>query len=58
MNKYTIVGCVSLFALLLAGFAPHAWRQSADATPISSIAPFALTLAAEPMPVFVGADTF
>jgi hypothetical protein len=58
MNKYTIVGCVSLFALMLAGFAPNGWRHSADATSMSSIAPFALTLAAEPLPVTAGADTF
>jgi hypothetical protein len=58
MNKYTIIGCVSLFALMLAGFAPSAWRPSVDATPMSSIAPFALMVSAEPMPVSAAADTF
>jgi len=58
MNKYMVVGCVSLFALMLAGFAPNGWRQPVEALPMSSIEPFTLTLSAGVIPVSGSADTF
>ncbi len=58
MNKFTIIGCASLVALVLAGFGPNPWRASADPTPQASIAPFELTLASHFVPVAAVADTF
>jgi hypothetical protein len=56
MNRFTIIGCVSIVALMVAGFGP--WRPSTEPSAISSIEPFALMLSAQPMPVASGADTF
>jgi hypothetical protein len=58
MNKFTIVGCVSLFALMLAGFGPNPWRAPTEVTASISIAPSALTLSAGAIPLASAADTF
>ena len=58
MNKYTVIGCVSLFALMLAGFAPNGWRKPVDAITMSSIEPFTLTVSGGQLPISASADTF
>jgi hypothetical protein len=58
MHKLTFISFVGVFALLLAGFGPRPWEQSAAFQSQVSISPFEMTVAATPMVVAPASDTF